>query len=304
MRDDDIPAKTDAGLAEIKTRSLGLAPRVRTALLLVDGMKSIGELNQLLAASGVKPGTLELLAEKGLIRVLAQERPGMQAQAAAPAIASTQVTVSRADAAPAPKEVGPAAAVPAPKAMPAPASPATEPVGMAPAPSPTPEAKAQSAPKTPSPPKAEPARKTEPIPRAEPALQPEPAPAAASPSSTIRTPKAAAAPASIAPASAPVGMPAPEQDDRYDTEAAPRISIPVPAPPEDMKLVVARAHLASALDEHVGVQAYVLKQMVVGCASRAELMSLFDAAEAAMSKSLDKAGSARIIGISKALLAS
>lgn len=64
----DVPVKTAEGAQEIKARALGLAPRIRTALLLVDGVKSVAELERLMTAAGVTPGALQLLLDKGLIR--------------------------------------------------------------------------------------------------------------------------------------------------------------------------------------------------------------------------------------------
>lgn len=296
MKNDDIPMKTDEGLAEIKTRALGLAPRVRTALLLVDGVKSIGELEQLLTASGVKPGALELLLEKGLIRVPLHDPAGMPAAMPASTIAPMPETVSKIEVAPVAKA--------APASDPAPAAEAVSVPKAAPALKPAPPAEVAPAPKVKPALKAEPAPKIEPVLKAEPALKAEPVPKAASMPKATPVPKAPPQPEPAAPASGPVGMTAPTYDDQDDTEPAPEINIPVPDPPDDMKLVVARAHLANALDEHAGMQGYVLKQMVAGCTSRAELLSLCDAAEKLMAKSLDKAGRASVIGISKALLAS
>lgn len=73
MSRSNIPVKTSEGVQEIKARALGLAPRIRTALLLVDGVKSAAELERLMAAAGVTPGALQLLIDKGLIRF--QEEP-------------------------------------------------------------------------------------------------------------------------------------------------------------------------------------------------------------------------------------
>ncbi len=64
-----VPVKTPEGAWEIKTRVLGLAPRIRTALLLVDGVRSSIELERLMQAAGVTPGALQLLLDKGLIRI-------------------------------------------------------------------------------------------------------------------------------------------------------------------------------------------------------------------------------------------
>ncbi|HSY27854.1 MAG TPA: hypothetical protein VK832_10155 [Burkholderiaceae bacterium] len=64
----NVPVKTSEGALEIKARALGLAPRIRTALLLVDGVKSVAELERLMTAAGVTSGALQLLLDKGLIR--------------------------------------------------------------------------------------------------------------------------------------------------------------------------------------------------------------------------------------------
>jgi hypothetical protein len=80
MSRSNIPVKTSEGVQEIKARALGLAPRIRTALLLVDGVKSAAELERLMAAAGVTPGALQLLIDKGLIRF--QEEPQIPLQAA------------------------------------------------------------------------------------------------------------------------------------------------------------------------------------------------------------------------------
>jgi hypothetical protein len=68
-----VPVKTKEGTHEIRARALGLAPRIRTALLLVDGVKSTAELERLMAAAGVTPGALQLLLDKGLIRFAEEE---------------------------------------------------------------------------------------------------------------------------------------------------------------------------------------------------------------------------------------
>ena len=64
-----VPVKTKEGTQEIRARALGLAPRIRTALLLVDGVKSLDELERLMDAAGVTPGALQMLIEKGLIKL-------------------------------------------------------------------------------------------------------------------------------------------------------------------------------------------------------------------------------------------
>lgn len=347
MRDDDVPVKTQEGLAEIKNRALGLAPRVRTALLLVDGVKSIRELEPLLVASGVKPGTLEILLEKGLISVSVH----------APAVTPADDVTTEAEALPTPQVESAAQAESAVQVEAAPAIEMTEPAAKAaPQLQATPAQKTASAPKAASEPKASPGPESvmpsewpvtisvdaidpdlqdRELVKAAPvaAQQPKAAPAAASAPASVmaaakpatrsapatygapknnepvrEAPKAARAP-EIAPRLEPVmsgvkpltvSVPLTE-DDPYDQEMVHRIAV-APPPPDDMKLLVARAHLANALDDYV--EGYILKQIVTGCTSRAELQSLFDAVERVLVKSLGKVRSDDVIGTAKTLLAS
>jgi hypothetical protein len=323
MRDDDVPAKTQVGLAEIKSRALGLAPRMRTALLLVDGVKSVRELEQLLAASGVKPGALQTLFEKGLISIPQDDSVSVPAATAAPeksaipeAISAPE-TVPAYDAAAAPEASPAPQAVPAPKASAAPAPQAAPPPKVTSAPKPAaaprtvPTAKAAPAPEPAATPKAPPAPKPAPAAKAAPdtastakaAPTPKPAPAAKAPSTpkAVPAPQGAARPASHPPALTAVRLPVPAQSDEQDEAPEHEVQIFVPPPPpEDMKLLVARAHVANALDDRV--DSYVLKQMVASCSSRAQLESLFDAAEKVLMKSLGSARSAAVLGVAKALL--
>jgi hypothetical protein len=352
MRDDDVPVKTQEGLEEIKNRALGLAPRVRTALLLVDGVKSIRELEPLLVASGVKPGTLEILLEKGLISVSVH----------APAVASANDVTTEAEALPTPQVESAAEAESAVQVEAAPAIEMTEPAAKAaPQLQATPAPKAASEPKAVSEPKASPGPESVMPPewpvtisvdamdpdlqdrelvKAAPvaAQQPKAAPAAVSapaPAITAAKPAARSAPATYsAPKNnepvreAPKAARTPEivprlepvmsgaklsgakpltvsvpltEDDPYDKEMVHRVAV-APPPPEDMKLLIARAHLANALDDYV--EGYILKQIVTGCASRAELQSLFDAVERVLVKSLGKVRSDDVMGTAKTLLAS
>lgn len=61
--------KTAKGIDEIKTRACGLVPRVRSALILVDGHKTNNELERLILADPA--GTLASLLADGFIEVLA-----------------------------------------------------------------------------------------------------------------------------------------------------------------------------------------------------------------------------------------
>lgn len=67
--------KTDKGVSEIPTRAARLAPRLRSALILVDGRKTDAELSQLILTDA--PGTLASLLAEGFIEVLTTlaERP-------------------------------------------------------------------------------------------------------------------------------------------------------------------------------------------------------------------------------------
>jgi hypothetical protein len=345
MRDDDVPAKTHEGLAEIKTRDLGLAPRMRTALLLVDGVKPVSELEQLLAASGVKPGALQTLLEKGLISIHQDDSvsvPGPETSAVTEAVFETTPApeaVSITEAAPAsetvpgpvaaatpepspasqavrvPEPSAPLAATPAPQAAPAPKA-ATAPEPPA-APKPVSIAKPAAAPKTPTAPKPAPVTKAaldpvpaanaEPAPKAAPVAKAAPIPKPTAAAKAPSTPKAAPAPqgparlASPSPVVTAVRLPEPAHRHERDEVREHEVQIVVaPPPPENLKLLIARAHVANALDDRV--DSFVLRQMVASCSSRAELESLFDAAEKKLKISLGSARSAAVLGAAKALL--
>lgn len=59
--------KTAKGLAELETRAFGLSPRVRQALILVDGLKTEAELDKLILADPFIP--LGALLVEGFIEV-------------------------------------------------------------------------------------------------------------------------------------------------------------------------------------------------------------------------------------------
>lgn len=300
MLDNDIPSKTQEGLAEIKTRAMGLAPRMRTALLLVDGVKPVRELEQLLTASGVKPGALQTLLDKGLIAITQKAPDSIQPIATPP----QEPAPREAEAAPEPAPVVEAVAAPTPVA-PAPAAPLPEPVAPVKAvavPKPPPVAPAP----TPAP-KPAPVAKAAPAPKSSPkaasntiaAVKAAPAPKAIS--KTPAAPKATPprqrpATRAVAPA-APV-VPAPVEQKKEEVRPAP-VHNPA-APPEDMKLVVARAHVASALDDRL--DNYMLRQMIASCSSRAQLESMFDVAEKALKETLGGTRSAHVLDVAKALL--
>jgi hypothetical protein len=65
--------KSDQGRREIETRALGLAPRARSALILVDGRRDDTALLQLLGDEA--PGTLAQLQAQGYVEVVAITAP-------------------------------------------------------------------------------------------------------------------------------------------------------------------------------------------------------------------------------------
>ncbi len=79
-----VYAKTDAGLQEIQSRSLGLPPLVRRILVLVDGKKSGSELAAFLAGNGNIEEVLAQLLAQGCVE--AQARKPAAAAAAAPTV--------------------------------------------------------------------------------------------------------------------------------------------------------------------------------------------------------------------------
>ena len=83
-----IYRKTAKGVQEIETRTLKLAPRFRSLLILVDGRRSDDELMRLVATAGDQ--ALAALAEGGFIEAIgmtADPEPAPRAGAAAPAAA-------------------------------------------------------------------------------------------------------------------------------------------------------------------------------------------------------------------------
>ena len=84
--------KTEKGVNEIATRALRLAPRLRSALILVDGRKTDAELSQLILADAA--GTLSGLLAEGFIEVLTTlvDRP-TERKAALPSVAAPRPVI-------------------------------------------------------------------------------------------------------------------------------------------------------------------------------------------------------------------
>jgi hypothetical protein len=85
--------KSDKGQVEIETRALRLAPRLRTALILVDGRRNDAELSTLIGSEA--PAILQTLLDQGFVDVASvaadppsRTAPAVPATATAPSPAS------------------------------------------------------------------------------------------------------------------------------------------------------------------------------------------------------------------------
>lgn len=85
-----IVAKTDLGHQVIRDRSVPLTPRQRSALILVDGRRTMPELQAAMVVAGISPEDLQRLFELGLIE---DQEPA--ATAAKVAAAATAAAASR-----------------------------------------------------------------------------------------------------------------------------------------------------------------------------------------------------------------
>lgn len=106
-----IYRKTPKGQAEIETRANRLVPRLRTALIMVDGKRGYAELRPLLMQAADE--TLASLLEQGFIEIVGGAVP-----AAAPAAASPAAVLEPEPALAAAVSASPASAAPASAAAP------------------------------------------------------------------------------------------------------------------------------------------------------------------------------------------
>jgi hypothetical protein len=97
-----IYRKTPKGHTEIESRALRLSPRMRSALILVDGRRSDEDLQRVILQQSAE--TLHSLVEHGLIEVISITQPMTPARAGAPAAQPAP---------PAPVNMAPAVAAPA-----------------------------------------------------------------------------------------------------------------------------------------------------------------------------------------------
>jgi hypothetical protein len=332
-----VPVKTSHGTQEIKARALGLAPRIRTALLLVDGVRSVAELENLMKSVGVTPGALQLLLDKGLIR-FHEEEPEVTVVEALPeagnSIANPTILI------PLPAFVEKAVVeAPAEGAAPVAVATATVLADAAPPTAPGVIEPAVVAPPTapgiielavvaPPPENAPPAREAEPLPKS-------PSPVDADnqikPAVEVVTlveleailgdatkvemetilgvaTKLEATPTQVADAKSAVTEPSvekpvlslrPATQDYWTPGAVKRV---IPEAVLRMNLMAARAHLANALDLYLEVGGYALKQKVVASESRAELEQLFLLVESTLRQRIDKPAAALVMDIARELL--
>ena len=87
-----LVAKTDLGLRVVQDKSIPLTPRQRAALILVDGKRSLKDLQAAMAAAGSAEAELERLFELGL--VLDQDPEATAAERAAQEAAQRHKTRS------------------------------------------------------------------------------------------------------------------------------------------------------------------------------------------------------------------
>lgn len=282
MNDDDVPVKTDQGVAEIQTRKIGLARRIRTALLLVDGVKSVGELNRLIQTPDEEQRALDILLGQGLIQYRSREPINV----------------------PAPKPIAVATLDVKPVAEPEPElepEPEPEPK-LERKPAPKPKAKREIGPNT--------AIKRNTRIKLDTKIKPD----------TQLNTKAKLNPRTrtrikVKPELTNVVQPAPLLiEERLKSRSPPAAAVvmasvaaaPVAAPPvvvrHDMKLTVARAHLANALDDHLGIDGYILKQEVMRCTTHEELEALFDTIEKDLRPVIYSVAALNVIFLAKSIL--
>jgi hypothetical protein len=92
MQDNEIYVKTDLGSEELKSRARRLPSRVRTMLIMVDGVQTLAQLNAAAAQLGAPDACMAFLLEQRLIA--AKPVPARHATTAAAATTIAGVEVS------------------------------------------------------------------------------------------------------------------------------------------------------------------------------------------------------------------
>lgn len=99
-----VPVKTPEGQAELSQRTLRLSQRHRTALLLVDGRRSMVQVQTLAQQAGVPQSCVDELLQLGLI-IVSQTTVAMPRAAAATAAPPLEIDVLLDDPAPSPSQL-------------------------------------------------------------------------------------------------------------------------------------------------------------------------------------------------------
>jgi len=83
MNPGDLFDKTDSGLQELRTRATGLPPRLRSLLILVDGRRTLAQLQAAAGQIGAPADAIEQLLQRGLVALRSPgAAPAPQAAAA------------------------------------------------------------------------------------------------------------------------------------------------------------------------------------------------------------------------------
>ncbi len=288
-----VPIKTKEGTQEIRARALGLAPRIRTALLLVDGAKSMDELERLMDAAGVTPGALQMLLDKGLIKI---PEPEPEAQPAKPldvppiTLTDAAHTVLRKDGTPQPD-------------LPPIAPTIFEPTRLEPAQERT-ERPHASAPRVLSAPlEVVTLLELETILGA--ATKLEVATILGVATMLELTPTQMMAPKTavkVPPDESRLSPLAQAERDLQAMQEEPEPKPVIPAAILRSNLMAARAHLAAALDQFLEIDGYVIKQKVMACENREELEAMVPQLAAAFIKKIEKTAAKRLLSTAEAML--
>jgi hypothetical protein len=307
-----VPVKTKEGTQEIRARALGLAPRIRTALLLVDGVKSMDELERLMDAAGVTPGALQMLLDKGLVRIPEPEPEPQPVQPVAlPPVTVTNAahTILQRDGKPANDLPLIAPTVLEPRFEPTLYEPQKEridvPRSRVAVPEPPTEVRPPQAPRVLNAPLevvtlleletilgAATKMEVATILGVATMLELTPTQMRA-PNTAVKAPPLEAA--RLTPLSR-------AERDLHALREDPEPRPVIPAHILLSNLMAARAHLAAALDEFLEIDGYLLKQKVMACENRAELEALVPQLAAAFIKKIEKTAAKRLLSTAEAML--
>jgi hypothetical protein len=93
MNDEDVLDKTGIGRDELRTRAAGLTQRVRSILIMIDGVRTVGDLRVAIARLAAPADTLESLLALGLV-VQTYTAPAPLAQSSPAAVEADETIVA------------------------------------------------------------------------------------------------------------------------------------------------------------------------------------------------------------------